>query len=266
MEETKNRRKPQPKLTRAQITETLKKTPIEVILGTSQPLTSKQREYARKLAEGTMSKRQAYKETYNAHSPYTLSSDPYKLASDPRVVQEVNAYRVAIEAEKLRNPTQLKALLVQQLVQHSLDENFPPAQRMKALELIGKLYEVGAFEERKTTTVIHKKSGDIKAQLLERIKAVIDVDSKPTRTGGQSLLDEIEGGTSDTHDGGTHESGTSDTEKAGSRDSTGGAPPACVRDAGGFPTHTIPLTQSLENTIELSESVTSDTPPSPSET
>ena len=64
--ETKPANKKSPKrLTRAQIKETLDNTPIEVILGTKQPLTSKQREYARKVAEGVMSKRQAYKDTYN---------------------------------------------------------------------------------------------------------------------------------------------------------------------------------------------------------
>lgn len=235
---------PVKKLTRAQIRETLESTPIESILGTKQPLTSKQREYARKLAEGTMSKRQAYRETYNARSDYTLASDPYKLASDPRVIQEVNAYRLAIEAEKLRTPRELKALLIHQLVKHSIDEDFPPAQRMKALELIGKLYDVGAFMERKETTVTHVKSGDIKAQLLERIKSVVDVDAKPARSGGRSLLEEI----------------------SEARDPTHGAPPATELEAGGDPTHTTPLTQSIENSDLDPAQQVAEPPPSVSET
>ena len=251
-EQSKNRRKPQPKLTRAQIQETLKQTPIEVILGTSQPLTSRQREFARKLAEGKMSKRQAYRESYNAKSEKTLNCDPYRLAGDPRIIAEVSAYKLAVEAEKLRNPTQLKALLVQQLVQHSLDEGFPPAQRIKALELIGKLYEVGAFEERKTTTVIHKKSQDIKAQLLERIKSVIDVDTKPTRTGGQSLLDEI----NDDSGGG----------KGDPADPTTGASPAGANARGPSPIHTIPHIQSDEKTDQPDEVALVPPPPSLSET
>jgi hypothetical protein len=251
MEDKPNsKRKPQPKLTRAQITETLKQTPIEVILGTSQPLTSRQREFARKLAEGKMSKRQAYRESYNAKSEKTLNCDPYRLAGDPRIVAEVSAYKLAVEAEKLRNPTQLKALLVQQLVQHSLDEGFPPAQRIKALELIGKLYEVGAFEERKTTTVIHKKSGDIKAQLIERIKQVIDVDTKPVRTGGQSLLDEI-----------MDESGTSSSVKGDPEDPTHGASTAVEIARGPSPIHTVPHIQSPDKLEQVPE-----TTPSLSET
>ena len=192
--DTKPANKKSPKrLTRAQVKETLDNTPIEVILGTKQPLTSKQREYARKLAEGVMSKRQAYKDTYNVGYEPALNSAPYVLARDQRIVREVNAYKLALEAEKQRTPAQLKALLVQQLVQHSIDDDIPPAQRLKALELIGKLYEVGAFMERKETTVVHTKSNDIKAQLIERIKQVIDVEVKPARSGGQSLLDEISG-------------------------------------------------------------------------
>jgi hypothetical protein len=243
MRET-TKRAPVKRLTRAQIKETLASTPIESILGVKQPLTNKQREYARKLAEGTMSKRQAYRETYNANSAYTLASDPYKLASDPRVIHEVEAYKLAIEAEKLRTPRELKALLIHQLVKHSIDEDFPPAQRMKALELIGKLYDVGAFMERKETTITHIKSGDIKAQLLERIKAVVDVDAKPARSGGASLLAEISEG----------------------RDPTGGASPAPASDEGGDPTHTVPLIQSLENTTDTPQLFSTKPPPSPLET
>ena len=233
------KRKSPPRLSKAQIRETLDKTPIEQLLGTKQPLTNKQREYARKLAEGAVSKRQAYREVYNAKSDYTLASDPYKLASDPRILQEVNAYKLAIEAEKQRTPRELKALLIHQLVKHSIDEDFPPAQRMKALELIGKLYDVGAFMERKETTVIHQKSGDIKAQLLERIKQVIDVEAKPKRSGGASLLAEI----------------------SESADPTAPPPPTSASESPPVRTHTIPHNQSPENNIESTE-----TPPSPSET
>jgi hypothetical protein len=233
------KRKSPPRLSKAQIRETLKETPIEQILGTAQPLTHKQREYARKLAEGAVSKRQAYRETYNTSNASTLAHEPYRLAQNPRVSREVEAYRLAIEAEKLRTPRELKALLIHQLVKHSIDEDFPPAQRMKALELIGKLYDVGAFMERKETTVIHQKSGDIKAQLLERIKQVIDVDAKPKRTGGASLLAEISDGA----------------------DPTPPPPPAPESEDGGDPSHNIPHVQSLEKSSDDPSAQSTDTPP-----
>jgi len=237
------KRKSPPRLSKAQIRETLDKTPIEQLLGTKQPLTNKQREFAKELALGTMSKRKAYSRVYNTTNTSTLDTHPYKLAKDARVSREVEAYKLAIEAEKQRTPRELKALLIHQLVKHSIDEDFPPAQRMKALELIGKLYDVGAFMERKETTVIHQKSGDIKAQLLERIKQVIDVEAKPKRSGGASLLEEIESG------------------KAQSVDPTVPPSPDDASERAGDPTHTIPLTQPSPKSVDLPE-----TPPSPSET
>lgn len=182
------------KLTRAQIKEGLDQIPVETLLmsgeGKQAKITHKQREFARAVAMG-QSKAQAYRVSHKAKpSKSTINSEPYKLARDPRIAREVEAYRLALEAEKHRNPIQLKALLVQQLVQHSLDEDFPPAQRMKALQLIGQLFEVGAFLERKETTVVHK-STDIRTRLLERLGTLTDVKVKDD---GLALMDEIKGG------------------------------------------------------------------------
>lgn len=178
------------KLTRAQIKEGLDQIPVETLLSSGQgkqaKITHKQREFARAVAMG-QSKANAYRVSHKAKpSKSTLNSEPYKLARDPRIAREVEAYRLALEAEKHRNPTQLKALLVQQLVQHSLDEDFPPAQRMKALQLIGQLFEVGAFLERKETTVVHK-STDIRTRLLERLNPTTVIDD------GLTLMEEIRG-------------------------------------------------------------------------
>jgi hypothetical protein len=182
------------KLTRTQIREGLDTIPIEQLLtsgeGKRPKITSKQRAFAHAIALGE-SKAQAYRVSHKAKpSKRTLSSEPYRLARDPRIAREVEAYQLALEAEKHRNPIQLKALLVQQLVQHSLDEDFPPAQRMKALQMIGNLFEVGAFLERKESTIIHKSS-DIRTRLLERLGKATDVKAK--QDDGLTLLEEIRG-------------------------------------------------------------------------
>lgn len=181
------------KLTRAQIKEGLDQIPIETLLssgeGKSPKITGKMKAFAHAIALGE-TKANAYRKAYKPNaSKATLSAQPYILAKDSRIAKEVEAYRLALEAEKHRNPAQLKALLVQQLVQHSLDEDFPPAQRMKALQLIGQLFEVGAFLERKETTVVHKSS-DIRTRLLERLGTV--TDAKP-KDDALTLLEEIRG-------------------------------------------------------------------------
>ena len=220
------------KLTRAQIKAGLDQVPIEHLLsageGKKAKITHKQREFARALALG-QSKAQAYRVSHKANATKrTINTEPYKLARDPRIAREVEAYTLALEAEKHRTPAQLKALLVQQLVQHSLDDEFPPAQRMKALQLIGQLFEVGAFLERKETTIVHKSS-DIRTRLLERLGKATDVEAK--RDDALTLLQEIKG------------SGLADAPVDTPTDGVG--EPVGVVHTGDL-THTIPLIQTLK--------------------
>jgi hypothetical protein len=196
------------KLTRAQIKEGLDQIPVETLLSSGQgkqaKITGKMKAFAHAVALGE-TKANAYRQSYKPNATKrTLACKPYELMKDERIKREVEAYRLALEAEKHRNPIQLKALLVQQLVQHSLDEDFPPAQRMKALQLIGQLFEVGAFLERKETTVVHK-STDIRTRLLERLGTVSDVKTKDD---GLTLMQEIRG------DGSSKEPARAPTEGA----------------------------------------------------
>lgn len=189
--------KPQ-KLTRTQIKEGLQQIPVEVLLssgkGKKPQLTHKQKEFARAVALGS-TKAKAYREAYKEDAkPSTIANAPYMLARDPRIQQEVEAYKLALEAEKHRTPAQLKALLVQQLVAHSLDEAFPPAQRVQCLKLLGSLFEVQAFTEHKTVERIDHKASDIRARLLTVLGShAVDVEAKPARAvdDGSSLLAEL---------------------------------------------------------------------------
>lgn len=185
------------KLTRAQIKEGLDQIPIESLLSSGANkkanLTSKQKEFARNLALGK-TKAQSYRDSYNSKAkPKTQGDNACRMSRDTRIQTEVEAYKLAIEAEKHRTPTQLKALLVQQLVQHSLDDDFPPSARVQCLRLLGQLYEVGAFVERKEITTINR-SGDIRARLLATLGNITDVS--PIEPDGSSLLDEIQLGLS----------------------------------------------------------------------
>jgi hypothetical protein len=101
---------------------------------------------------------------------------------------------------------------------------------MKALQLIGQLFEVGAFLERKETTVVHKSS-DIRTRLLERLGKVTDVKAKDDAL---TLLDEIKGG-----DGSAN--AAYDTPTDGASPDAGGA-------RTGDLTHTVPLIQSSSKT------------------
>ena len=220
------------KLTRAQIKAGLDQVPIQQLLssgeGKQPKITGKMKAFAHAVALGE-TKANAYRKAYKqTATKRTLASKPYELMRDERIQREAEAYRLAIETAEHRTAGQLKALLVQQLVQHSLDEDFPPAQRMKALHLIGQLFEVGAFLEQKQTTVIHK-SADIRARLLDRLQQ--RAPSAGPATDALELLEEIKGG------------GTS--EAASGAPTAPGAPPAGPRAPGAL-SHTVSDIQTLE--------------------
>ena len=237
--------KPPKKLTRDEIRQGMDQIPVEILLsggrGKKPALTAKQREFARQVALGE-TKAQAYRKAYREDvKPRTVQTAPYELASNPAIAREIEAYKLAIEAEKHRTPAQLKSLLVQQLVQHSLDNDFPPAQRVQCLKLLGSLFEVGAFVERKEVVTTHR-SDDIRARLLETLADVTDVT--PTDD-GLDLLAEIAGSVPSSSDD------LAEGQIVESQDPTAPPPPHAGPAAPGAPTHNVPHTESHPNSSEV---------------
>ena len=228
------------KLSRAEIRQGLDQIPVDILLsagpGKKPALTTKQREFARAVAMGK-TKAAAYRESYKQDAaPATMAAAPYRLAADSRIKREIEAYTLALEAEKHRTPAQLKALLVQQLVQHSLDQDFPPAQRVQCLRLLGQLFEVGAFVERKEITTV-TRSGDIRARLLATLANVTDITPIDTDQAAAALLEEIQGAPL------TLDTAAATSEVVPAAPTAPGAPPAAV-PAPAPATHTIPNIQS----------------------
>lgn len=242
------------KLTRAQIKAGLDTIPVDVLLSAGQgktpALTPKMRKFAESVAMGT-SKAKAYRDVYNANpAPSTIVTAPYKLAADARVKREIEAYKLAIEAEKHRTPAQLKALLVQQLVQHSLDDEFPPASRVQCLKLLGSLFEVGAFVERKEIRTV-SRSEDIRTRLLSRLQTIAVDATEVQADDALDLLAEIRGAQAPSSPAATEPETQPPANDTATSDPTAGAPPDSGPPSTGEPSHTIPLKRS---SIELKRS------------
>lgn len=162
------------KLSRAQIKEGLKSTPIENILLGHQnadkvKLTKKQKDFARKVAEGKP-KAQAYRESYNSQAkPSTQAVEGHKLASNPKIANMIDAFTLANEAREYLIPTQIRSMAIQNLVSIAIDEGEKTSNKLKALELIGKMSEVSLFSETKTHVHLHS-SADIKTKLIEGLR------------------------------------------------------------------------------------------------
>jgi len=185
------------KLSRKQIREGLEQIPIDtVLLGVDNPigkLTHKQKEFARLVALGETQSgayRGAYKSKGNTK---VVAQRGYELGirSDIQVV--IDAYKLAHEAARYRTPIHLRELVIHELTKHALDTDCPPAQRIKALELLGKVSEVAAFTERKETIVVNQ-SADIRTKLLESLRNVVDVEDVTVKDDdASSLLAELSG-------------------------------------------------------------------------
>lgn len=194
---------PVKKLTRKEIREGLEAVPIEsVILGAASKgekrLTAKQREFARQIALGE-TKAGAYRKSRETKAkPETASRRGQDLAKNSAVVAQVEAFRAAFEAQKYATPAHLRALTIHELTKHALDESFPPAQRVKALELLGKITEVALFTERREVVQV-TDAGQIRERLMASLRLAlkreaIDVESHAA----DDLLAEISGGNIET--------------------------------------------------------------------
>lgn len=183
------------KLSRKAMDEGLENLPMQAILGkrVSDGLTPKQREFARKVAQGK-SKAQAYREAFNPNpAPSTIVTTPYKVAADPRVQREIEAYALAIEAAKHRTPAALRELVIQGLVQVALNPDAKDAVKVQALKTIGTITEVAAFTERKEVRTI-SSSEDARAKVMQELRALVSGGAEDaTVIEADSLLQELTG-------------------------------------------------------------------------
>jgi hypothetical protein len=187
------------KLTRKQIAEGLKSTPIENILVGHQNankinLTKKQKDFARKVAEGKP-KAQAYRESYNSKGKATTQAvEGHKLASNPKISHMIDAFTLANEAREYLIPAQIRTMAIQNLVTIAIDDEEKTSNKLKALELIGKMSEVQLFTERKEHIHLHS-SADIKTKLMEGLRLAFSNSralNDQAKVKAESLLVELE--------------------------------------------------------------------------
>ena len=219
------------KISKREIREGLEQIPIEQLLlgsANTRELTHKQKEFAKQVALGKP-KTQAYRIAYDTKGKKsTQATDAHKIANNPNVSNMIEAYKRAFEAREYQKPERLRELVIHQLTEMALNPAVKDAQRIRSLELLGKVSEVGAFTERKETKVIHESS-KIKERLLEQLKTIINVEATELDD-GESLLRELSG---------------SDQGKAESQDPTTTRPPEIDHAEHGTDIHINPHNQSV---------------------
>ena len=212
------------KLTRAQIKEGLEAMPIDrLLLGSAKTLTAKQKKFAEEVAKGSP-KAKAYRSAYDTHSaPQVQATEASRLAKDPKIASMIEAQKLAIEAQKYTTPLHLRALTIHNLTIMALDQEVKPAQRLKALELLGKITEVALFTERREVVQVTDSAG-MREKLLQSLQLAINnstaIDAEYTLA--DDLLSEIAGGAQGNDEAGDHAE-PAGTEPASEADGSAGA-------------------------------------------
>ena len=180
-----------PRLTRKQIREAIANTPMEEILHvTSRSLTTKQKTYCKKVAEGKTFN-QAYREAYNSKGkPKSIGKEVHLMNKSPRIAHEVEAQKRAIEFEKSYSARQLKSIVISQLTKEALNPASKASERISALKALGNVAELGVFVERKEVRTI-RDSTSAKADLLAKLQSAIKDQKRTIDSDAMSLLEEI---------------------------------------------------------------------------
>jgi hypothetical protein len=98
-----------------------------------------------------------------------------EVLANPLIQERMKA--VTEEVQSALSPLQVRALVVDQLMKHALDEDVSPATRLKALQMLGKVTEVGAFTERRQVEHV-KDPGTVKDELISALKAALKSPEK----------------------------------------------------------------------------------------
>ena len=186
------------RLTRKQITEGLDSVPVSSLLtGSRKELTAKQAGFARDVALGA-TKADAYRKHYNTTNKHTVTSKPYALMRDGRVKTEVEAIKRAIEAEHIKNPAALRALVINTLVEVATNADAKDSVRLQAVKILGTVTEIAAFTERKETKVI-TSSADARAEIMAELRALSNAGAIDVETEAADLLGELKQAAAKTH-------------------------------------------------------------------
>ena len=162
------------------IRETLEAVPIDrIVLGapSAGTLTAKQRKFAEEIAMGE-TKAGAYRKAYDtAAGPVTVGHTAHKLTKNPKIAAQIEALKLAAEAKRYATPAALRNLVIERLTATAIDDDIAPAQRLRALELLGKVTEVAAFTERREVVTV-TDSGALRERLLDTLRTAITTDAR----------------------------------------------------------------------------------------
>jgi phage terminase small subunit len=134
-------------------------------------LTGKQSAYVRAILKGA-NQSDAYREAYNAEnmSDQAIWTEAGRLFRHPEVSRRITAGRAAQERQAVHSGASLRLHIEKRLF--FLTENADSdANRLKALDLLGRTEKVGMFVERRAEVADNQTPEEVEAELVSKLQA-----------------------------------------------------------------------------------------------
>jgi hypothetical protein len=137
-------------------------------------LTSKQEAFAVGVGSRGETLAASYRSAYDAANmtAATIHAEACRLMANPLVTARVNALVLERQAKTSLDSSRILAHVRERLMAESLDTDNSPSARIRALELLGRLGSVSAFD-RTTETVDHAQASDLADTLQARLTALL---------------------------------------------------------------------------------------------
>lgn len=112
---------------------------------------------------------------------YAIDPETTSMAATPARMAKMTPAELLLTRDILQrfghsvvdSSVQVRHMVMNKLIQET--ENPDPRIRMRALELLGKVTDVGLFTERSEVTVTHQTSDDLRAKLRQKLQKLKDV-------------------------------------------------------------------------------------------
>lgn len=166
------------------ISQLVKGVPADKVLAPHVQLSPRERVFVDRMLEGA-SKREALADSYGLHgSERTQSTQAWKVATRPEVQQALSQQQALQRLRYSQDPVQIRNWLVDTL-QHEARTAPRTGDRLRAMELIGRLADVAAFESR---SVVEHRRTDVRQTLEAKLRGmVLDIEAEDSTKGGRGM-------------------------------------------------------------------------------
>jgi hypothetical protein len=86
----------------------------------------------------------------------------------------------------VESAAQVRHLVTNKLIEET--ENPDPRVRIRALELLGKISDVGLFAEKTEVTITHQTTDDLRERLRQKLVKLVDVSPRDTHEVGDAVI------------------------------------------------------------------------------